>query len=219
MSDAKQIVGVGAGGHARVVIDILMLAGSFVPICLVDKDRSLWGSDVEGVRVIGDDSELPRILDRGVGHAFNGVGSTSDTESRKRVFEMLRDLGFEVPQTVHPGATVATSSLLGAGVVIMANAVVQAGARVGSNVLVNTSAVIEHDCTVGEHAHIATGAILGGGVSVGEGSHIGIGATVRQGVTIGRNAVVGAGAAVIKDVPDGMVVAGVPAMALRTPTL
>ena len=215
----KSVIGIGAGGHSRVVIDILRLVGRFEPIGLLDRDPELWGSHVEGVPVVGNDSMLPQLLKQGISHAFNGVGSASDTGPRRQVFEMLRDLGFELPQTIHPGATVAASSLLGAGVMVMANAVVGAGARVGSNVIVNTGAIIEHDCTVGEHAHIATGALLGGGVFVGEGSHVGIGACVRQGVTIGRYSVVGAGAAVIEDVPDRVVVAGVPAKVLRTVTV
>ena len=77
MSNMTQIVGIGAGGHSRVVIDILRLVGRFEPIGLLDSDSRLWGSDVEGVKVIGGDSELPRLLKQGVTHAFNGVGSTS----------------------------------------------------------------------------------------------------------------------------------------------
>ena len=40
---------------------------------------------------------------------------------------------------------------------------------------------------------------------------IGSNATILSGVTVGSNAIVGAGAVVTKDVPDGAIVAGVPA--------
>ncbi len=44
-----------------------------------------------------------------------------------------------------------------------------------------------------------------------EGASIGSSVTILCGVTVGANAVVGAGAVVTKDVPDNVIVAGVPA--------
>lgn len=46
---------------------------------------------------------------------------------------------------------------------------------------------------------------------VREGASIGSSVSILCGITIGRNAVIGAGAVVTRDVPDGAVVAGVPA--------
>ncbi|MDP2361552.1 MAG: acyltransferase [bacterium] len=47
------------------------------------------------------------------------------------------------------------------------------------------------------------------------GASIGTGSTILCGVTIGRDAMVGAGSVVTKDVPDGAVVAGVPARPVK----
>jgi sugar O-acyltransferase (sialic acid O-acetyltransferase NeuD family) len=215
VAKTKQIVGVGAGRHSRVVIDILRLAGDFEVVGLVDANQKLWGTHVDGVRVLGDDDMLSDLHREGVIHAFNGIGSVGNSESRKRVFEFVSGVGFEFPKAIHPSAVIAASSSIGAGATVMANATVNPGAVIGSNVIVNTGAIVEHDCVVGDHAHVAVGSQLGGGVRVGEGSHIGIGASVRQGIVIGRNAVIGAGAAVVDDVPDDVVVVGVPAKVLR----
>ncbi len=45
---------------------------------------------------------------------------------------------------------------------------------------------------------------------------IGANATIMQGVTIGENAIVGAGAVVTKNVPDNVIVGGIPAKIIKT---
>jgi acetyltransferase-like isoleucine patch superfamily enzyme len=53
-------------------------------------------------------------------------------------------------------------------------------------------------------------------IRVGRGTWIASGAIVLGGVTIGEHAIVAAGAVVTKDVPDGAIVAGVPAKVIAT---
>lgn len=207
-------VGLGAGGHARVVIDALRLCRVEV-IGLLDPRPDLKGVTVEGVAVLGDDAMLGSLRSQGIRHAFVAVGGTRSTEVRRRLYVRLRQQGFEVIQVLHPSSMVAASARIGRGATLLAGAIVNSGAVLGDNVLVNTGAIIEHDCTIGDHVHIATGARLASTVTVGEGAHVGIGCTVRQSLRIGANAVVGAGAVVISDVPDNVVVVGVPARFLR----
>ncbi|MBI4538157.1 MAG: acetyltransferase [Gemmatimonadetes bacterium] len=210
-----RVIGIGAGGHAKVVMEILRLTGGHELVGLLDAKRELWGTAVMGVPVLGDDSLLCELHGQGLRHAFIGVGTTGDTKTRRRLYEEARRQGFEMVAAVHPRAVIASSARLGAGPTIMAGAVINADTWLGANVIVNTGAIVEHDCVVGDHVHIATGACLAGAVRVGTGAHVGLGASVRQGIRIGENAVVGAGAAVVDDVPDGVVVAGVPARVLR----
>lgn len=64
-------------------------------------------------------------------------------------------------------------------------------------------------------APIIDGALTFGAVTIGDGADIGLGAIILPGVTIGTGVQVGAGAVVTRDVPDGAIVAGVPARILR----
>jgi len=167
------------------------------------------------IPVLGDDSLLPELYDKGVRQAFIGLGVITDTRPRQRLYQMARDAGFQIASAVHPHSTISISVRLGAGVTIMAGTVINACTTLGDNVIVNTGAVIEHDCLIADHVHIAPGAILAGNVCVGEGANVGMGACIRQGLKIGRHAVVGAGAMVVRDVPDDVVVAGVPARIMK----
>jgi UDP-perosamine 4-acetyltransferase len=210
-----RIVGLGAGGHAKVVIETLRLMGEFDIAGLLDPRTDLHGQTVAGVRVIGDDHMLDALAQQGVRHAFVGVGGVRQLGLRAQLFRRLQDAGWTVVTARHPTAIISPSARIGVGVAIMPGAIVNADAIVGDNVIINTAAIVEHDCALADHVHIATGARLAGAVRVGEGSLIGIGASVRQGVSIGRGSIVGAGAVVVADVPDGVVVAGTPARLLR----
>jgi UDP-perosamine 4-acetyltransferase len=142
---------------------------------------------------------------------FIGLGSTKDTQPRRRLYELALANGFRSIRTIHPQAIISSSAIIGAGPTIMANAVINAATTLGENVIVNTGAIIEHDCTIGDHVHIATGAKLASTVRVGKGAHIGLGASVRQGISIGECSLVGAGSVVVDDVAPWTVVVGVPA--------
>jgi UDP-perosamine 4-acetyltransferase len=215
MTERVRVLGLGAGGHAKVVLEILGRGGGVEVVGLLDPRRELWETTVLGVPVLGDDSLLPVHYDAGVSHVFIGLGSASDTRPRRRLYARAGEEGFGVVSAVHPSASVSPSAQIGSGATILAGTVVNTNAELGDNVIVNSNAVVEHDCRIGSHVHVASGAVVASGVRIGDGVHVGAGATVIQGVEIGDGAVVGAGAVVVADVQPGTVVVGVPARVLR----
>jgi len=214
-SDAgKLILGLGAGGHARVIIDAIRMAGNYEIVGLIDQSESTRGQSVDGVEVLGGEARLEEFLSRGVHYVFNGVGGVANNAWHAAIHERVSALGFEFLTIIHPAAVVASTAIIGAGSVVLARSVINAGAVLGRNTIINTGAIVEHDCVVGEHSHVAPGAVLLGNVTVGKRCLIGANAVVRQGLTVGDLATVGAGAVVASDVSSGMSVIGVPAKPL-----
>lgn len=211
-----KVVIVGAGGHARVLAELLQLTKDLELAGFTDSDAKLKDRFIQGTRVWGTDDILPALFSQGIQRFIIGVGSTKHNGHRSRLFRQLLQMGFEAVTLVHPTAVVSPSAVVGRGTAILPRAVVNSQTRIGENVIINSGAIIEHDCIIGDHCHVASGACVSGGVRVGSGSFIGAGASVIQNIRIGRRCVIGAGAAVVRDIPDDRLAMGVPARIQRS---
>lgn len=208
MSD---LVILGAGGHARVLIAALELQGISPIGCLAPQAPGTeWPADVA---YLGDDEMLAR-LDPSRVEIINGIGSVGSTAARRNLFLAVKSRGFTFAPVIHPAAIISDGATLGEGAQVMAGAIVQTGARIGANVLINTGAIIDHDCRIADHCHVATGACLSGAVELAEGVHVGTGAAVIQGIRIGAGSLIGAGTVVVRDLPPGITAVGNPARIL-----
>ncbi|MEO8261547.1 MAG: acetyltransferase [Pseudolysinimonas sp.] len=204
---ADRVIMLGASGHARVLCETLSLAQVELSGFIAPDDDSR----LAGVPHLGGDEAL---ADLDVAHTVlvNGVGSVASPTHRAEIYDAAVARGFRFLEVRDPSALVRPGAVLGAGVQVLAGAIVNSGATLGDDVIVNSGAIVEHDCRLGDHVHVSPGAVLGGDVTVGAQTHVGLGARVLQGVTIGAGCTIGAGAVVTRDVADGMVAVGVPAV-------
>ncbi|MGA3065628.1 MAG: acetyltransferase [Tepidisphaeraceae bacterium] len=206
------VIIIGAGGHGRVVLDILRAAGGPKPIGFIDADPQLAGKTIGGLCVLGQANLLPKLRTQKVKAAIVAVG---DNRARRSYAKKLLEQGFELINAIHPSSVVSPTARLGKNVVVAAGAVIGTDCLIADDVIINTSAVIDHECEIGQAVHICPAAALAGRVRVGEEAFIGLGCRVIQCLTIGSQAVVGAGAVVIADVPEGATVVGVPARVIK----
>lgn len=213
----RSCVLLGAGGHARVVIDALRAADGPAIHGILDNDAKLWETNLDGVPVLGGDMLLPDMVADGIEGFAVAVGMTRPGPLRRQLFDAAVKAGLTAVTVCHPSAIVSPRATLEDGCQLFAGAIVNPGAVVAANAIINSGAIIEHDCHIGAHVHVATGATLGGNVAVAPGAHIGLGATVRQGIRIGGDALVGAGAMVIGNVDPNTTVIGIPARPAATP--
>lgn len=205
----KPVIIVGAGGHAKVLLDALLCSERKV-IGLTDFDKQKWESLVNGVPVLGGDEVVFSYSIDEI-ELVNGMGSVGSMDKRKNIYEYFKSKAYLFSNVIHPSAIVSSNAVLANGVQLLPGCIVNTGAFIGDNSIVNTRASIDHDVSIGSHVHIAPGVTISGGVTIGDCTHIGTGATVIQGVHIGSHVLIGAGAVVVKDIPDNCKAYGVPA--------
>jgi sugar O-acyltransferase (sialic acid O-acetyltransferase NeuD family) len=195
----------GAGGHAKVVADILTCQGRYV-IGFLDDDPALWGSSSLGLPILGGTQAYVDYAPDGL---VIGIGRN---QRRQAVVERLGpDADRLWVNAVHPGAIIASSVRLGKGVAVMAGAIINPEAVIGDHAIINTGATVDHDCQIGAFCHIAPGTHLAGNVRIGEGAIVGIGSSAIPGCVVGDWSVIGAGAVIVRDIPGGVTAKGVPA--------
>ncbi len=206
------VVIVGAGGHGKVVVDILCSGGVHRPVAFLDADPSLLGTRVAGLEVMGSIHYFAKLRAANVRGAIVAIG---DNRTRLRYAKHLVDANAELINAIHPSAIVSDSATIGSNVVIAPRVVVGPESRIGDSVILNTACVIEHECEIGRAVHVCPMAALAGRVRVGDGAFIGLGAKIIPCLQIGKYTIIGAGATVIGDIPTHATAVGVPAQVIR----
>jgi len=201
----RGVVIVGAGGHAKVCIELLRAAGTPVACCIGGDDSD---DRCLGLEVHKGDIHLERLRGMGYDLAFIAIGSNA---VRQRLGRIARTLGYRLVNAISPNATISPTARLGEGIAVMAGAVVNACTTIGDLAIINTLASVDHDGEIGEASHIAPHCGLAGNVSVSERAFLGIGSKVIPGISIGADVVAGAGSVIVSNVPPGARIAGVPA--------
>jgi sugar O-acyltransferase (sialic acid O-acetyltransferase NeuD family) len=201
----------GAGGHAKVLIDTLRTQKNISVLGILDTNPKLIGTKVLDIPVLGSEEEILAQYSPDTVQLINGMGSVGLPIQRAALFNKFKKSGYQFLTVIHPTAYVGAGVILGEGTQLLAGSIVQVGTEIGANVIVNTRAAIDHDCHIGDHVHVAPGVTCCGSVIVEQISHIGCGAVLMQGIKIGEQSLIAAGAVVIRDVSKGSKVAGVPA--------
>ncbi len=189
----KKVVIIGAGGHGRVVADVVRACGDIV-VGFLDDDPSL-----DTLGAVKDYANYSDCL------FFAAIGNPEIREA------IVQQLDVDWYTAIHPSAIVSPSARVEEGTVVMPNAVINAGAHIGKHCIINSGAIVEHDNQIEEYVHISVGARLGGTVQVGKKTWIGIGATVSNRMSICGGCMIGAGAVVVENITEQGIYVGVPA--------
>jgi len=201
----KPVIVLGAGGHAKVIIELLRAAGYQVSYCVGGADSP---DECMGIPVLKGDDHLPKLRQLGYSSVFPAIGSNA---IRERAAAHVLDLGYELVNAISPHAIISPSLVLGKGIAIMSGVVINAQSTIDDLAIINTGATVDHDCHIGFCAHVAPQCALAGNVTVGAKAFVGIGTSIIPNKRIGDQSIIGAGSVVISDIPSSLTALGNPA--------
>jgi sugar O-acyltransferase (sialic acid O-acetyltransferase NeuD family) len=203
---------IGSGGFARETAEavhaINRVAPSWDLLGFLDDDPARQGTLVDGLPVLGPTSA---VGDHPEAHVLVCTGRPTNYVSRRAIVERLALDEDRHPAIVHPMASVGASCRVGAGSVLLAGVVLTADAVVGRHVAVMPQVVLTHDTRVDDWATLGSGVRVGGGCRIEENAYIGASASIREGLTIGARAMIGMAAVVTSDIPAERLWFGAPA--------
>lgn len=195
---------IGAGGHAKVVMESLNYTAKDYKVNFFDETISASNVLLEKYRV----SPLKdfEVLDE---YFHVAIGSNS---LRARISQDAIILKKNFLTISHRLAVVSANALIREGVFLAANSIVASEAIIKQGCIINHAAIVDHDCIIGKFSHIAPNSTLGGGVTIGKQCLIGAGAIILPNISIGDFSVIGAGSVVTKNIPKYGKFAGNPAI-------
>lgn len=162
----KKWVIYGAGGHARVIADLIHLQGGSL-VCFFTDDTV--APDIKNTKVRCYDGDFAK-------EALMIIAIGNNVIRKILAGRITHTFG----ALVHPLAFVADDVKLGKGTVVLAGAVIQSGAYIGEHVIVNAGVVIDHNAYIGDYTSIYPNAYIGGDAVIGNGTLINPGAVIMR---------------------------------------
>lgn len=207
----KNIIIIGAGGHASVIIDIIQGMidnGHEIKIKGILDDRNDITSFM-GYIILDEIKNATLYNDENTEYVI----AIGDNKIRKEIAKELINLKYFTP--IHTTTIIGSNVYIKSGTVVMAGSIINANTYIGKHVIINSGAIVEHDNIIGDFVHISPGTTLCGGVRVGQSTHIGANSTVIPCKKIGSNSVIGAGSTIINDIQSGVIAVGSPTRTIK----
>lgn len=203
---------------------ILILGSGLFAVEIAEMASEIPGVSIAGFVESNDRSRCSQLLEGLPVHWFEELDSLVKTHQficglgtthRSRFVSQIKVLGGGFATLVHPTARVPVSSSIGRGTLLNVGVIIAAHTHLGDHVSVNRGATIGHHTRIGDFVTIGPGVNLAGSCQIGTAAYLGIGATIIDHIEIGPHSVVGAGAVVTEDVPERVLVVGVPAKIVK----
>ncbi len=159
---------IGAGGHAKVVAELVLCLPNFKIKGFFD-DTISPGTDIfNGLKVVGKVDEIPAAADE---YFIVAIGNN---EIRSKWFQHYKTK--LIPATlIHPSAIVSPNAHVGEGSVVLPGSVISFGASIGSNCIVGSLCHIDHESIIGNNVYLRSSTVIGSNSQIPDSfaSHLG----------------------------------------------
>jgi sugar O-acyltransferase (sialic acid O-acetyltransferase NeuD family) len=196
---------IGTGGQGKVVLDC---AENYY------KKISFMTNDLNAHKI----NNYPLLFEQDISIEYilknfdEVIVAIGNNNARLNMSLKYISYGIKLATIIHPKAVISKYAIVDEGTVIFANSVVNPFAKIGKACIINTGSIIEHDCLLDDGVHISPNAAMGGTVYIGKKTWVCLGGNIANNIKIGENVIIGAGSVVLNDVPDNVLVAGIPAI-------
>jgi len=192
----KKIILIGAGGHAKSCLEII-IENNYDVVGFLDANEKL--KTFENYKILGNDKVL---LDSKYNnhYFFITIGQIKDYKKRLSIFKKITNFHLKTCTIKSKSALISKKTTIGLGTIIMRQSIVNYNANLGENCIINNKTLIEHDVDIGNNCHISTGSIINGGVKIGNNVFIGSGAIIKEGISINDNAIIPANSFIKKNI-------------------
>lgn len=200
----------GGSGHAKEIIDVLLLNGFNGDIALFDDvtPEKRWPVLFKDYKRLRSIEELRRWFKNEPSFMIGAGG----IKAKHILWKKAVDAGGK-PATLqaHNASICTNKDNIDEGCTIMQMVFVSSDVKIGQAVLINARANIHHDVSIGDFSEIAPSALLLGRCHIGKNTLIGAGAIILPDIRIGDDCTIGAGSVVTKNVVNNQLVKGNPA--------
>lgn len=207
---------------SKAIIQFIANAEKTTPVELYTDEeiKESYGCKIigkDGFKVVfGDWSNIEKIIKE------NNLTNYHLKNDRRNSGVPMLDIK-NINARIEPGAIIRDKVTIGDKAVIMMGAVINIGAEIGKGTMIDMNAVLGGRAKVGKNCHIGAGTVVAGVIEppsadpviIEDNVVIGANAVILEGVRVGKGSVVAAGAVVTENVPENVVVAGMPAKIIK----
>ena len=204
----------GAGGHAKEILELLKISNKLNNLAFFDDVSANVPDLLFGIFPIIRSEEA--LLKHFNNNGFSVILGTGNPKTRFKLHKKAVSLNAEISSAIADNAYVGSYDVrLGQGLNIMFGAWISNSVSIGNGTLINAFTKIHHDVHIGEFCEISPSCTLLGACKIGSFVVLGANTTILPNINIGNNSIIGAGSVVTKDIPEGVVAYGNPAKIIK----
>ena len=180
------IIGSALGGGAGQIIEALQRQNAVNPVFILDRDISIIGKEVFGIKVLGPAEEITERWNRQeFDEAIIAIGG--DLTERKRLYDYLIKNGIPLANIIDSSVKFGIGFTMGNGNVILNNTYFGNNTSIGNNNYILNQCSVQHDTIIEDHNYLSTNISIGAKVKMGSLNRLGIKCIVETGSNIGDN--------------------------------